>query len=205
MDSHYRRYAQHIPKYLVDRPRELVTHCLKKISMANSADLTEIVMIDHGLFSALSHKCGYKERYMTNFGDEDNMPYCTCWNWKSSANSCKHFFAIFRKFPACQWNSLSPLYRNSPFLTLHKMEHKEFQKFTEDEKEHVTNFENPSVHDEEMLINGPCDDLNVLLPKQTFKTSLAAECKELLQRLKNLTLEVEESSAELKELHKTFN
>ena len=55
----------HIPKYLVDCPRELVTHCLKKIVIANSADLTEIVMIDHGLFSALSHKCGYKERYMS--------------------------------------------------------------------------------------------------------------------------------------------
>ena len=205
MDSCYRRYVQHIPKYLVDRPRELVTHCLKKISMANSGDLTEIVMTDHGLFSTLSHKCGYKERYMTNFGDEDNMPYCTCWNWESSAYPCEHFFAIFQKFPDWQWNALSPLYRNSPFLTLDKMEHNAFQKSTEDEKEHVTNFENPSIDDEEMLINGPCDDLNVLLPKQTFKTSLAAECKELLQRLKNLTCEVEESSAELKELHKTFN
>ena len=66
MDSRYRRYAQHIPKYLVHRPRELVTHCLKKISIANSADLTKIVMIDHGLFSTLSHKCGYEETYMTS-------------------------------------------------------------------------------------------------------------------------------------------
>ena len=46
-------------------------------------------------------------------------------------------------------------------------------------------------------------NLNVLLPKLAFKMSLAAECRELLQRLKNLTFEVEESSAELKELHKT--
>ena len=100
MDSRYRRYAQHIPKYLVDRPRELVMHCLKKISIANSADLTEIVMTDHGLFSTLSLKCGYKEKRMKNFGDEDNMPYCTCRDWKSFAYPCKHFFAIFRKFPA---------------------------------------------------------------------------------------------------------
>ena len=56
-----------------------------------------------------------------------------------------------------------------------------------------------------MLINAPSNDLSVLLPKRTFKTSLAAECRELLQRLKNLTFEVEESSAELKELHKTLN
>ena len=56
-----------------------------------------------------------------------------------------------------------------------------------------------------MLINAPCDDLSVPLPKRIFKTSLAAECRKLLQRLKNLTFEVEESSAEVKELHKTLN
>ena len=85
------------------------------------------------------------------------------------------------------------------------MEHNEFQKSTEDEEEHVTNFENPSIHDEEMLINAPCNDLSVSLPKRTFKTSLAAGCRELLQRSKNITFEVEESSADLKELHKTLN
>ena len=78
MDSRYLRYAQYIPKYLLDHPQELVTHYLKKISIANSADLMEIVMIENGLFSTLSHKYGYKERYMTNFGDEDNPLYCTC-------------------------------------------------------------------------------------------------------------------------------
>ena len=133
------------------------------------------------------------------------MPYCTCCDWKSSAYLCKHFFAIFRKFTAWQWNALSPLYRNSPFLTLDKMEHNEFAKSMEDEEEHVTNVKNSSIHDEEMLINSPCNDLSVPLPKRTFKTSLAAECRELLQRFKNLTFEVEESSAELKELHKTLN
>ena len=85
------------------------------------------------------------------------------------------------------------------------MEHNAFQKSLEDQEEHVTNFENPSIHDEEMLINASCDDLNIPLPKRTFKTSLAAESRELVQRLKNLTFEVEESLAELKELHNTFN
>ena len=85
------------------------------------------------------------------------------------------------------------------------MEHNEFKKSTEHEEEHVTNLENPSIHDEEMLINAPCNDLIVPLRKRTLKTSLAAECRELLQRLKKLTFEVEESSAELKELHKALN
>ena len=37
-----------------------------------------------------------------------------------------HIFFHLPKFPAWQWNALSPLYRNSPFLTLDKMEHNEF-------------------------------------------------------------------------------
>ena len=116
--------SMHIPKYLVDCPRELVTHCLKKIVIANSADLTEIVMIDHGLFSALSHKCGYKERYMSNFGDEGNMPYCNCWDWKSFAYPCKHFLSSSENFQLGNRMLFpQPLYRNSPFLTIDKMEH----------------------------------------------------------------------------------
>ena len=85
------------------------------------------------------------------------------------------------------------------------MEHNEFQKSTEDEEEYVTNFENLSIHDEEMLVNEPCNNLRVSLPKRTFKTPLAAECRELFQRLKKLTFEVEQSSPELKELRKTLN
>ena len=58
MVSRNQRYAQHIPKYLGLSLRELVTHCLKKISMPNSTDLTELVMIDHGLLLTLSQKSG---------------------------------------------------------------------------------------------------------------------------------------------------
>ena len=117
----------------------------------------------------------------------------------------KHCFAIFQKFPAWLWNGLCQLYRNSPFLTLYKVEHNEYQKSMDYEEEHATNYESPSLYDEKMLINAPCNDLNAPLPKRTFKAFLAAEYSELLKRLKNLTFEVEESLAELKELHKTLN
>ena len=35
-------------------------------------------------------------------------------NWLSF----KHFFLVFREFPGWNWDALSPLYRNSPFLML---------------------------------------------------------------------------------------
>ena len=46
------------------------------------------------------------------------------------------------------------------------MEHNAFQKLTEDEEEYITNFENPLIRDEEMLINAKLEDLNVPLAKQ---------------------------------------
>ena len=64
------------------------------------------------------------------------------------------------------------------------MQHNEYQKYMDDEEELVTNFENPSLYDEKMLINAPGNDLKIPLPKRTFKASLAAEYSELLQRLK---------------------
>lgn len=53
------------------------------------------------------------------------------------------------------------------------------------------------MDDEEVLVNVSCLDLYVPQPNQTLKTSLIADCRELLQRLKNLIFEVEESFSEL--------
>ncbi|XP_065682326.1 uncharacterized protein LOC124811828 [Hydra vulgaris] len=47
MDSRYRHYAKIIPSFLINRPREMVTHCLKKISLAESFDLGKVSMINH--------------------------------------------------------------------------------------------------------------------------------------------------------------
>ena len=53
------------------------------------------------------------------------------------------------------------------------------------------------MDDEEDLVNASCLDLYVPEPNETLKTSLTAECRELLQRLRNLIFEVEESFSEL--------
>ena len=66
----------------------------------------------------LSFTEGVKDVYTIDFGDENRMPSCSCEDWASSAYPCKHFFAVFEKFPEWGWEKLSPLYRDSPFLTL---------------------------------------------------------------------------------------
>ena len=46
------------------------------------------------------------------------MPSCTCYNWKRTAYPYKHFFLIFEKFPASNWEALSHLHTQSSFLCL---------------------------------------------------------------------------------------
>ena len=118
MDSRYRRYSSSIPKYLLNRPHGFVKHCLQKIAQAKNADLSGVVMKSEGEFYVHSFK-GYHTCYTVNFGDNENMPSCTCPYWNNSMHLCKHFFAVFLKYPNIwSWDALSTIYKNSPFLTL---------------------------------------------------------------------------------------
>ena len=122
MDSRYRRYSAYVPKYLVDRPRDLVKHCLKKISLAKSVDKSALKIVDHGIFSYTSYSNGMEQTYTINFGDNESMPSCSCPSWTETCYPCKHFFAIFGKYPQWQWSALSPLYIQSPYLLLDKFD-----------------------------------------------------------------------------------
>ena len=81
-------------------------------------DNTGIRITSVGKFSIYYYKNGVKRIYNYDFSDDERMPYCSCPDWKMSAYPCKHFFAVFKKYPAWDWNSLSVLYRKSLFLTL---------------------------------------------------------------------------------------
>ena len=59
-----------------------------------------------------------RESYEVHFGNENEMPKCGCLDWIKSEYLCKHFFAKFEKYSSWPFNTLSPLYRNSPFLNL---------------------------------------------------------------------------------------
>ena len=118
MNSKYRKYDRNVPKYLVNRPAHFVKHCLLKITIGKNADMSGIVMKSNGEFIVHSFKDN-REHYNVKFGTDDEMPSCSCSDWNHSMHLCKHFFAIFNKFPdTWSWNAISSLYRNSPFLTM---------------------------------------------------------------------------------------
>ena len=76
------------------------------------------VDVANGKFQLLSFQEGSRKVYHVSYGDDLNMPSCTCYSWLDSAYLCKHFFAIMEKYPEWSRLQLSSLYRNSPFLKL---------------------------------------------------------------------------------------
>ena len=104
------RYAGNIDEYLQNRPHPMIRHCLLKKGLQENMDNTGIRITNVGKFSVCYYKKSEKRIYNLHFGDDERIPYCSCPDWKISAYLCKHFFAVFKKFPARDWNSLSVLY-----------------------------------------------------------------------------------------------
>ena len=81
-------------------------------------DLTGIRVTTTGKFSIIYYKDGRRRLCNVDFGSDETMLSCSCPGWKMLAHPCKHFFAIFKKYASWDWNLLSKLYKNSPYLTL---------------------------------------------------------------------------------------
>ena len=121
--------------YLVNRPAKFVKRCLLKINIGKNADMSGIVMKSNGEFIVHRFKDN-REHYNVKFGTDDEMPSSSCSDWNYSMHLCKHFFAIFNKYPdTWSWNAISSGYRNSPFLTMDEEITKKDEAMTkEDEK-----------------------------------------------------------------------
>ena len=204
MDCRYRRYSTSVPDYLLNRPHGFVKHCLIKKSIAEN-ETVNVALVNYGEFKVGSFTSREKF-YKVTFGDENVMPKCTCEDWFQSAYLCKHFFMVFKMFPETwSWISLSSLYRESPFLTLDgglESLNRESNNVGE------TIVENLQGHDvEEDRISAITEEITVPnlaeLPgrKRTIKTNFSAEVRDMLNHLKNISYEFEESSEAMIFLH----
>ena len=118
-DEKFRRYSANILVYMRNCPINFVVHCMKKMSLAKSLDLTGALQKGMGQFTIMDFANNLtKEKYHIRFDDAEEMPSCSCRDWKKTGYLSKQFFLVFTKFPCWNWDALSPLYRNSPFLML---------------------------------------------------------------------------------------
>ena len=191
--SQYRCYNKGIPSYLHDRPREFVLHCLERREIALGSDLSGITCQGKGLFSVMSLTNNFSECYEVYFGNENEMPKCSCYDWGKTGYLCKHFFAVFEKFPSWSFYALSSIYIDSPFLNLDKTVIPLLKENTlpdatpaEKQNETVSNLEEPNEINESTSIN-----LQPLPSQARRKTTTAAIFREYLKEVRDLSYLVE--------------
>ena len=96
----------------------MVCYCMEQNSAAESISKSSIKIVGNGEFHLKSTNPVTLEPHLLLFGDENNMPHCSCYHWRTSAYPCKHFFAVFEHYQAWSWEALPTSHKNSVFLIL---------------------------------------------------------------------------------------
>lgn len=77
--------------------------------------VSDITSAGENIFTVQSQTS--QEKHQVNFGKDDEMPSCTCMDWRRHLLPCQHFCAVFTLVPGWSWENLSAVYRNNPLFT----------------------------------------------------------------------------------------
>ena len=207
----FRRFSNCVPSYQKNRPCNLVLTCLNRFEAGKNVDKTGIVQVRSGEYLVISYNDN-AIRYMVSFGNEKNMPYCTCASWKKA---CKHIFAVFLKFQKWSWDALFLLYVNFPFFQLDIYSKEKECSAAEDitwaiqswkywkrrksfwwstaKRRKATGWKRRTWR----------NNLVDLPPTESWNLSLPSHCRSLLHKIKNLFF-VEDNHETINELHETL-
>lgn len=114
--NQYRKYNACVPVFLQNKPRCVVKHCLIRYASAGEYTLDDLRCIGQSLYEVKSQS-NETEVHTVHLGNDDTATKCSCPDFLSSYLPCKHLFAVLR-LTHNTWESLSPLYRQSPYLNL---------------------------------------------------------------------------------------
>ena len=108
--------------WLHNRPKRFVVHCIRKTSLPE--DISNHKIRQEGeLFLVNSSTSG--ETYRANFGSDEVLPSCSCYDWKKNLILCKHMMAVMRCYKDITWESLAPAYKNFNFFKIDVISSKE--------------------------------------------------------------------------------
>lgn len=79
------------------------------MKVVNEEKGTFHVMKENGQYHTVEFCCG-----------NDQMPMCSCQDWKKFHIPCKHFFAVFRSQSNWQWDRLPLAYLDGPYISMDK-------------------------------------------------------------------------------------
>ena len=196
LQATYRSYNPGIPSYLIERPHDIINHCLDRQYRAETIPRSHVHVIDitNGVFSVRRQSSTEeKDSYKVMFGT--TQPSCDCHDWERHRLPCKHFFAVFLHVPVWSFDKLPDAYKDSPFFTLDE------ELLTPDNPEASDYFEKGSVDDPPSMIGEEAVKVNdgkealrrfEELPRTVPRPrTSAAKCREVLGQIKNMTYIVE--------------
>ena len=171
----YRSYNSSLRHYpwLENRPKRLVAHCIQKISLGEDISNDKITQEDE-LFLVKSSTSG--ETYRVNFGSDEVLPSCSCYDWKKNLMLCKHMMAVMRCRKDITWESLAPAYKNSNFL---KIDVDVIKGDSSNEIKTTTALEKNKI-DDLHVVDNISDDFDEIPMKYFPKKTKKVSCRELL-------------------------
>ena len=188
----YRRYNTDMPQYLHNKPRPFIKHCMARISSAADFPAKHIEMVAEG---SGNFKCKSQSEsnlwYNLSFGDEKNMPRCSCPDFSRTGLPCRHFFAVFNYYPKWQWTSLPGQYTEHPNISLDGNSistHTINGNVLNDISNVETNLEHDILEKGQKL-------QNIFVPRQKDTQKEAKTCREILKQLTDMTYNIENATA----------
>ncbi|XP_041350872.1 uncharacterized protein LOC121369862 [Gigantopelta aegis] len=114
--NEYCKYDDGIPSFLKNRPRLFLDHCLKRMP-PTIPEIGDDSISSNGAGFVVSNPAS-RNTHRIEFGEQ--MPSCSCMDWKKYHWPCKHLLAVFTKYPDHGWDFLPEGYKEQPTLCLDK-------------------------------------------------------------------------------------
>ncbi|XP_040271838.1 uncharacterized protein LOC120987578 [Bufo bufo] len=111
----YRKYSEEVPNFLRNRPRDFVTHVMKRLASSLTAADIKIRKNSSGIFDVKS-ETEHDKTYIVNVSEK--IPTCNSLDWKKNFMPCKHMCAIFAFEKELGWEKLDAAYSQNPLFVL---------------------------------------------------------------------------------------
>ena len=191
LSREYKRWDERIPEWMHEKPKDVVKHLFSKMIAADNFTKSDIKIIDDSTFEVKSETSQLD--YVVHLGTGEKLPSCQCPDFQMTFMLCKHFFAVF-KFTGHSWDSLSELYKSSPYLSLCPLFLSEAVVESLKAAEVTSRFLDADDNTGLMELD---DKISVDTPMPSIEAA-RKECRALLKEAENLTYDCQSVDAVMK-------
>lgn len=204
-----KRYNKQIPKFLHNRPRSFIQHCLSRMPPQKNVKADKIKQCDQDNFQVASEDGA--SVYTVSF--EDVIPTCSCPDfWANKILPCKHILAITIHIPGYSWRELSHDYTQFVLFVLDETCIGQDHNAEPDQSPPATppiNHQSPSLTSEDGGEDRSTQETTTHCSPQTATNGLLVQCRDILKEITRITYLMDEDGAkamlhDLKDMFKTI-